>query len=64
MSVTVTRTAAVIALAVFALAACSVRLDMSGVEKSRRRVKKGALGRGDGEIILESASGEVTVGGL
>jgi len=44
--------------------AVRVRLEMTGVEKSRRRVKKGMLGGGDGEIVLESASGDVTVGGL
>jgi hypothetical protein len=44
--------------------AVRVRLEMTGVEKSSRRVKRGTLGGGDGEIVLESANGDVTVGGL
>ena len=41
-----------------------VLLPMTGVEKKKRRFKKGVLGGGDGEIILESGSGDITVGEL
>lgn len=41
-----------------------VRLPMTGVEKDKRKVKKGILGGGDGEIVLESGAGDITVGGL
>ncbi len=41
-----------------------IRLEMTGVEKKKRKVKIGVLGDGDGEIVLESASGDVTVGEL
>ena len=41
-----------------------VNLTMTGVEKKKRRVKKGVLGGGDGEIILESGNGDITVGEL
>ena len=38
-----------------------VRLEMTGVEKQKRKIKQGVLGGGDGEIVLESTSGDVTV---
>jgi DUF4097 and DUF4098 domain-containing protein YvlB len=41
-----------------------VLLPLSGVEKQKRKVKKGVLGGGDGEIVMESANGDITVGGL
>jgi hypothetical protein len=37
-----------------------VGLEMTGIKK-KRKVKKGVLGGGDGEIILESANGDVTL---
>lgn len=39
-------------------------LPMTGVEKDKRKVKKGILGGGDGEVILESGNGDITVGEL
>ena len=41
-----------------------VRLEMTEVEKHKRKVKKGVLGSGDGMIVLESGSGDVIVGAL
>ncbi len=41
-----------------------VRLPMTGVEKKKRSVKKGVLGGGDGEIVMETANGDVTIGEL
>jgi DUF4097 and DUF4098 domain-containing protein YvlB len=38
-----------------------VRLQMTGVEKKKRKVKKGILGGGAGEIVLETANGDVTI---
>jgi DUF4097 and DUF4098 domain-containing protein YvlB len=41
-----------------------VLLPMTAVEKERRKVKKGVLGGGEGEIVLETANGDVTIGEL
>jgi DUF4097 and DUF4098 domain-containing protein YvlB len=41
-----------------------VLLPMTGVEKQKRKVKKGVLGGGDGEIVMETANGDVTIGEL
>ncbi len=41
-----------------------VLLPMTSVEKKKRRLKKGVLGGGDGEIIVESGNGDITVGEL
>ncbi len=41
-----------------------VRIPMTAVEKEKRKVKKGVLGAGDGEIVMETANGDVTIGEL
>jgi hypothetical protein len=41
-----------------------VLLPLADIEKNKRKIKKGVLGGGDGEIVLESAAGDITVGGL
>jgi hypothetical protein len=38
-----------------------VGLEMTGIEKDKRKVKEGVLGGGEGEIVLESANGDVTI---
>jgi DUF4097 and DUF4098 domain-containing protein YvlB len=38
-----------------------VELEMTSVEKKKRKVMEGVLGGGDGEIVLESGSGDVTI---
>lgn len=38
-----------------------VRLPMTEVEKKKRSVKKGVFGGGDGEIVMETANGDVTI---
>lgn len=41
-----------------------IRLDMTEVKKRKRKTIQGVLGGGDGKIVLESVSGDVTVGAL
>jgi DUF4097 and DUF4098 domain-containing protein YvlB len=41
-----------------------VQLPMTAVEKKKRKVKKGVIGGGDGEIVMETANGDVTIGEL
>ena len=38
-----------------------VRLDMTDIDKQKRKVLEGVLGGGDGKIVLESANGDVTI---